>query len=120
MGVKTEDIIEEVTKNIRADREKIKVVRDKLVNIVSSPQLDAMNPAGDDSSSLGMIGVVDLAESIAKISAVMSTQNAQLIELSKVTAKNYDPEKDASVDKNSMFDEIEKSKSQDDDDVTQN
>lgn len=105
MAEKTEELFAEIAKNVRADREKLRIVRDKLVTVITGTV-----PGQIDDEDNQQIGMIDLVENLAKIADVMVKQNNQLIELSKVTSKNDDPEAEDNADKDSLFDEIEEEK----------
>lgn len=87
-------IIEEALENARKDRQTIVDFRKKLIDIAMHPVMDA-EP----------LGIVAVAEHIAKISDTLTKVNSQLVELSKIASKTK--EEDSQFDKDSLFDEIE-------------
>ena len=101
MGKRTEDLFDEILKNVRNDREKLTKVRDNIIDGMTTTEL-AIEP-------LAMLGI---AENIAKISDVLTKQNAQLVELTKVSVKSDNPEEDSLSEKDDIFDEIEASGTQ--------
>lgn len=97
MALTKEDLIQEALENARRDRKTVEKVRDQIVQLVSDPTIQA--------ESLSLIGISD---NVAKLSDVLTKMNAQIVELTKVTAKAEKTD-DKQSDKDSIFDEIEMS-----------
>ncbi len=102
---KTDRLFDEIAENVRNDRKKLLVVRDRLVSVIMGT-IPGMEISGDDDDNVTQIGMIDLVENLAKLSDVMCKQTTQLLELSKVTAKREDPTKTEDGDKDALFDEI--------------
>lgn len=96
---RSEELIQEVIKNARKDRAALEKLRDNLTNITPD-QEDVM-----DETPLAQLGV---AENVARIHDVLVKVNGQLVELAKISIKQENPESDLSVDREDIFDEIEK------------
>ena len=101
LGKRTDDLFDEILKNVRNDREQVTLVRDNIIKGLSTLEV-AIEP-------LAMLGV---AENIAKLSDVLTKMNSQLVELTKVSVKTDMPEEDVKSSKDSIFDEIEASGTQ--------
>ena len=104
MGKRTDDLFEEILQNVRDDREKVKLIRDHIVKLVSVEEVNV--------EPLAMIGI---AENMAKLSDVLTKMNSQLVELTKVSVKTDTSADDVRTEKDSIFDEIEASGTQTDD-----
>lgn len=102
MGKRTDDLFQEILKNVRNDREKLTKVRDNIISGMNGIELQI--------EPLAMLGI---AEAVGKLSDVLTKQNAQLVELTKVSVKEDAPEEDADADRDSLYDEIESSGSTD-------
>lgn len=95
--MKTEDLIEEVMKNIREDRAKASKVRDRLLVDLDSArdELDA-----DNTMSIGSI-----AENVSTLTDVLTKMNAQIVELTKISQKR--DTQNTEDDRSAIFDQIE-------------
>lgn len=96
MSEKTDDLFEEILKNVRDDREKVKTVRDSIVSLV-----------GGDVSEKEPLTMLAISENVAKLSDVLTKMNSQLVELTKVSVKKdilKPPD-----ERDDIFDEIESS-----------
>jgi len=103
MGKKTESLADEILNNVRKDRAQVERVRDHIIDIVENESMSE--------EPLGMLGI---AENVAKLSDVLTKMNAQLVELTKINVKHDKDTDDPKTEKESIFDEIESSGSGDD------
>lgn len=90
------DLIQEALKNLREDREKVKAVRDLLVNSV----------VGSEESEQPLVIDAEISENIARLSDVLTKMNIQIVDLAKASLKSSVPD-DQTLDPKSIFDEIE-------------
>lgn len=90
--MKTKDLIAEIHKNVFDDRSRLLELHESLKAHpgLSDPELS-----------------VSIAEVSVRISDGMTRANAQLIELTKLVAKDTPEDKGIDAEKDSMFDEID-------------
>ena len=96
MGKRTSDIFEEVLENIRDDRVKVQGIRDKVIA-----------STGEDIMSVEPLAVLGIAESVVKLSDVLTKMNMQLVELAKLSSRGDRDKESPKIDNDDIFDVIE-------------
>ncbi len=98
MSKRTDDLFAKVVQNIHDDREILVELRDKIIQIGK----------GDAATLLAEpVTLAAVAENVSKLTDALTKMNSQLVELTKVSSKSDEGEKDKDQDKESIFDEIE-------------
>lgn len=98
MTTTTEQLFQEILDNARRDRKTIETVQNDLIKAVRSVQVEE--------DGLTMMAI---AEQLAKLADSLTRTNAQLVEISKVQAKNSPPSDDHKENSDSIYDEIQQS-----------
>lgn len=98
MSKRTDDLFAKVVQNIHDDREILVGLRDKIIEV----------SRGDVATLMAEpMAFSAIAENVSKLTDALTKMNSQLVELTKVSSKSDEGEKDVDQDKESIFDEIE-------------
>lgn len=104
MTTTTEQLFQEILDNARRDRKTLEEVRDGLVKAAKTAAAQVAEDGG--------LTMMAIAEQVAKLADSLTRSNAQLVEISKVKAKEGPPPEDDAKDSvDSIYDEISQSQS---------